>query len=78
MTYWIIVKISVRRNNNFVFFSVVVSIYFIWRERNNQRFSNIWRSPKDLNDVITHVICAKVKRWKSFEALKDRFSEILG
>ncbi|XP_020693241.1 uncharacterized protein LOC110107335 [Dendrobium catenatum] len=53
----------------FSFINVAAIIYFLWRERNNRRFANVWRSPNELKAVIIQAIRAKVKRWNCHDVL---------
>ncbi|KAL0904222.1 hypothetical protein M5K25_026305 [Dendrobium thyrsiflorum] len=58
---------------NFCFLVVCCSTYFIWRERNNRRFSGKWESPNTVTANIKHAIRLKVKRWKNSEHLFHKF-----
>ncbi|KAI0500544.1 hypothetical protein KFK09_018758 [Dendrobium nobile] len=67
-----------RHERNFCYLTLAALVYYLWRERNNRRFSTIWRSPNELKSEIIHAIRAKGRNWKSFEKIKPIFSGILG
>lgn len=62
---------------NFCYLTLCGTIYYIWRERNNRRFSNIWNSPNFIAALIAKDIKLKVKNWKSLDRLQRIFSAIL-
>ncbi|XP_028549775.1 uncharacterized protein LOC114579444 [Dendrobium catenatum] len=65
-------------DRNFCYFVMAILVYHLWRERNNRRFSSVWRSPSELKNVIIHAIEAKASNWRHYDSLKNHFKEILG
>ncbi|PKU87667.1 hypothetical protein MA16_Dca009839 [Dendrobium catenatum] len=67
-----------RAEKNFCYLTVAVLVYHLWRERNNRRFSNAWRSPDELKRVIILAIVAKARNWRHYDMFKANFKELLG
>ncbi|KAI0511714.1 hypothetical protein KFK09_012346 [Dendrobium nobile] len=61
---------------NLCFSIMACTVYHIWRERNNRRFSNAWQSPVTVADGIKAIIRKKVKSWKNVDQLKQIYSSI--
>ncbi|PKU76814.1 Putative ribonuclease H protein [Dendrobium catenatum] len=51
--------------------------YFLWRDRNQRRFSDVRKSLNQVCDNICAAVCAKVKSWKNHDILDGKFGEIL-
>ncbi|XP_020680432.2 uncharacterized protein LOC110098065 [Dendrobium catenatum] len=58
---------------NFCYFVVCCVIYFLWRERNDRRFSGTNMTLPEMLKKITWAISLKVYNWKSSEALRATF-----
>ncbi|PKU63415.1 hypothetical protein MA16_Dca010025 [Dendrobium catenatum] len=65
------------REKQFCFFVINCTIYFVWRERNTRKFENVWKNPFAIADSIRHATLAKVKNWKNYNGLRDRFGMVL-
>lgn len=61
----------------FCYFVVCVVVYYLWRERNNRRFSGAWVSHSSLCVTVRNAIRLKAFKWKNFEELKEFFPTIL-
>ncbi|PKU70783.1 hypothetical protein MA16_Dca012536 [Dendrobium catenatum] len=63
---------------NLASLAISAIVYFLWRERNQRRFSEARKSLNQLCDDICAAVCAKVKSWNNHEILDGKFGEILG
>ncbi|PKU85081.1 hypothetical protein MA16_Dca018195 [Dendrobium catenatum] len=61
------------------FASLAISsiVYFLWRERNQRRFSDVRKSINQVCDDICVAVCAKVKNWNNHDSLDGKFGETL-
>ncbi|KAL0924368.1 hypothetical protein M5K25_005187 [Dendrobium thyrsiflorum] len=62
---------------SFCFLTLCGTIYYIWRERNNRRFSMSWKSPNTITALIAKDIKLKVYNWKNLGRLLNSFPAIL-
>ncbi|PKU72989.1 hypothetical protein MA16_Dca007552 [Dendrobium catenatum] len=56
---------------------IAAMVYFLWRERNQRRFSDVRKSINQVCDDICVAVCVKVKNWKNHDGLEGKFGEIL-
>ncbi|KAL0916751.1 hypothetical protein M5K25_014286 [Dendrobium thyrsiflorum] len=62
---------------SFCFLTLCGTIYYIWRERNNRRFSVSWKSPNTITALIAKDIKLKVYNLKNLGRLLNSFPAIL-
>ncbi|PKU63676.1 Putative ribonuclease H protein [Dendrobium catenatum] len=63
----------------FCFSIIAYLIYFLWRERNNRRFSNTWLPPSEIADNIKKVVRVKAgnRKYEDIRILQQKFSSLL-
>ncbi|KAL0928474.1 hypothetical protein M5K25_000358 [Dendrobium thyrsiflorum] len=66
------------KDRGFCFLVVCCSVYFIWRERNNRRFSGIWESPQHVVFCIKHAVNLIIRRWKDYDGITAKCWGVLG
>ncbi|KAI0507624.1 hypothetical protein KFK09_013750 [Dendrobium nobile] len=60
-------------DKNFSFFVICCLVYFIWRERNDRRFSRKHCNLTVVYHKIVQAISAKATRWKNSDSLRHSF-----
>ncbi|PKU72535.1 hypothetical protein MA16_Dca008592 [Dendrobium catenatum] len=65
-----------RQEKDFCCLTLSCTIYYIWRERNNRRFSNVCLNSVKLICIISSAIRFKVSKWKNKDGLLRRFAGI--